>query len=399
MQMVDEAKAVFRFAYTRGRDQNHEGIMHSIEISSIRRRATTVAVALALVSTETTAQSLNYLPGIDVSHHNGPIDWVQVASSGQHFAIAKATEDQTFVDPMYTMNKAGAYAAGLAFTAYHFAQPDNTPNDAILEADHFIDVAQLEAGHLTPVLDLERTGSLTQAELTEWILAWLDRVTERLGARPMVYTSPYGWRTRTYDTAAVADAGYALWVAHWGVLSPVTPANDWSGRGWTFWQYDDCGTVPGIDGCVDMDWYQGSSFDLLIISPGHVGEEEGGAPPEETVNVRVANTSSDLFDIPKSVEQEYPDLIPLILQTKSMNDDERQDWFQILPLMTDEQVQKLREILTNEKKEELGRLDAGSTPCPAESEVAPDEEEGFGQPQTEENAPATPALNVPRRAK
>ena len=62
------------------------------------------------------------------------------------------------------------------------------------------------------------------------------------------------------------------------------------------------------------------------------------------------------FDIPESVKNTYPDLIPLIIATESMNDEERQYWFHILPIMTDEQVSKLREILLNEKRE-LERLD------------------------------------------
>lgn len=62
------------------------------------------------------------------------------------------------------------------------------------------------------------------------------------------------------------------------------------------------------------------------------------------------------FDIPETVRSQYPDLIPLILETESMNDDERQYWFQILPIMTDEQVNKLREILANEKQQ-LSQLD------------------------------------------
>lgn len=217
----------------------------------------------------TFAQPANSLPGIDVSHHQGAIDWVQVAISGQRFAIAKATEGQNFVDPNYAMNKAGAELNGIVFSAYHFARPDDTLNDAIIEADHFVDVAQLESGNLIPVLDIERTGGLTQAEVTTWILTWLGRVTERLGVRPMVYTSPSGWENRTGDTTAVADAGYTvLWVAHWGVAQPRLPANDWSGNGWAFWQYGNCGSVPGIQGCVDVDWYDGTSFDpVLIPSP------------------------------------------------------------------------------------------------------------------------------------
>jgi len=206
------------------------------------------------------------LPGIDVSHWQETIDWTQVAASGQRFAIAKATEGQSYVDPMYATNAAGAAANGIVFGAYHFAKPDDTPDDAILEADHFVDVAQLAPGNLVPALDIERTGGLSQAELTGWILTWLGRVTERLGVKPMVYTSPHGWLVRTGDTTAVADAGYTiLWVAHWGVSSPTLPANDWQGNGWTFWQYTDCGTVPGITGCVDLDWFAGTSFETVTI--------------------------------------------------------------------------------------------------------------------------------------
>jgi hypothetical protein len=93
-------------------------------------------------------------------------------------------------------------------------------------------------------------------------------VTERLGVRPIVYTSPNGWDVRTGDTTAVAAAGYTvLWVAHWGVASPNLPADDWGGNGWTFWQYTSDGSVPGIEGRVDLDWYVGGSFGPVTI-PG-----------------------------------------------------------------------------------------------------------------------------------
>lgn len=62
------------------------------------------------------------------------------------------------------------------------------------------------------------------------------------------------------------------------------------------------------------------------------------------------------FKIPFAVEQKFPDLIDLILGTESMNDDERQYWFQILPIMSQDQVDKLRKILLNEK-EQLVDLD------------------------------------------
>ena len=212
------------------------------------------------------------LPGIDVSHHQDVIDWTQVAGSGVRFAFAKATEGTGFIDPMYSTNRAGAMANGIAFGAYHFARPDLHPFNPIPEADHYVETAQLGQGNIIPVLDLERSGELSPTQLTSWILSWLGEVTALTGIRPMVYTSPNGWKDRTADTTAIADAGYTvLWIAHWDVATPTVPANDWQGNGWTFWQYDNCGHVPGIVGCVDLDF--SASADLtpvLIPSPDTV---------------------------------------------------------------------------------------------------------------------------------
>jgi hypothetical protein len=74
------------------------------------------------------------------------------------------------------------------------------------------------------------------------------------------------------DTTAIADAGYTvLWIAHWNVASPTLPANDWQGNSWKIWQYSNCGDVPGIDGCVDLDFFNGLDFvPILIPSPDTV---------------------------------------------------------------------------------------------------------------------------------
>lgn len=61
-----------------------------------------------------------------------------------------------------------------------------------------------------------------------------------------------------------------------------------------------------------------------------------------------AASESD-FTIPPEVKQKYPDLVPLILESASMNKSERQYWFSIIPVMTMDQINRLREILTTEK--------------------------------------------------
>ncbi len=208
----------------------------------------------------------NYLPGLDVSRYQNTIDWTKVAASGRRFVIAKATEGRTLDDPNYAANKAGATAAGLSFTAYHFARPDATPNDAIIEADHFVQVAQLGPENLVPALDLEVTGGLSSSALTSWVWAWLQEVSARLGVKPMIYTGPNFWHNQMGDTTVFADAGYrVLWIAHWFVPAPSVPASDWGGNGWTFWQWTDCGSVPGISGCVDLDWYNGTDLGPATI--------------------------------------------------------------------------------------------------------------------------------------
>ncbi len=157
-------------------------------------------------------------------------------------------------------------AAGITFGAYHFARPDLHPFNPIPEADHFVDTAQPAPGNIIPVLDLERAGDLTPAQLTDWVLQWLGQVTARTGVKPMVYTSPIGWRDRMADTTAIADAGYTvLWIAHWNVATPMLPANDWQGNSWKIWQYSNCGDVPGIDGCVDLDFFNGLDFAPIVI--------------------------------------------------------------------------------------------------------------------------------------
>ena len=66
--------------------------------------------------------------------------------------------------------------------------------------------------------------------------------------------------------------------------------------------------------------------------------------------------TKDDFVIPYEVKEKYPDLIELILRTESMNDEERQYWFSIMPAMNDEQIARLREILEEEKRK-LAELD------------------------------------------
>lgn len=63
------------------------------------------------------------------------------------------------------------------------------------------------------------------------------------------------------------------------------------------------------------------------------------------------------YNIPALVTEHYPKIIPLIIQTESMDDQEREYWFQMIPIMTREQIKKLEDILNNER-DQLAKLDS-----------------------------------------
>jgi GH25 family lysozyme M1 (1,4-beta-N-acetylmuramidase) len=209
----------------------------------------------------------NTLEGIDISHWQGTINWTSVAKAGKKFAFMKASEDTWYSDPTYPTNRAQAKANGIAVGAYHFAQPSTAAGNATAQADHFIDTANPAKGELLPVLDLERTGGLTDPQLIAWVQEYLGRIYERLGVRAVIYCSPSFWKNYMNDTAWFAQNGYkVLWIAHWTTATtPSLPAGGWSGSGWTFWQYTSSGVVSGISGRVDLDRFNGTSLTRALI--------------------------------------------------------------------------------------------------------------------------------------
>ncbi len=62
------------------------------------------------------------------------------------------------------------------------------------------------------------------------------------------------------------------------------------------------------------------------------------------------------YIVPPLIREKFPDLIKLIFETESMNEEEREYWLQIMPILTEEQIVKLRDIMVKEKNQ-LAKLD------------------------------------------
>jgi len=226
------------------------------------------AVAEAKPKPKPTPTPAPFVPGIDVSVHQGSIDWSRVAASGKRFAFVRASAGTLTADTRYAANRAGAGSAGLAVGSYHYGNPDSAPNDAANEATWFLQHATVASGDLIPVLDLEVSNGLDASSLTTWAQTWLAQVTAATGVKPMIYTNRSFWSSSMADTDWFARNGYRVWIAHWTTASqPSLPAAGWGGLGWTFWQHSSTGSVPGIVGNVDLDRYNGGSLPPSVFVP------------------------------------------------------------------------------------------------------------------------------------
>ena len=102
------------------------------------------------------------------------------------------------------------------------------------------------------------------------------------------------------------------------------------------------------------------SDDIIIrsSSPATPPTQSPATQPQQqqTQSQSSSAAATSNFQIPTLVKEKFPDLVELIKSTESMSDEEREYWFQILPIMTEEQIIKLRNILISEK-EQLQKLD------------------------------------------
>jgi lysozyme len=249
-----------------------------------RAVASAIALVVTLASAGPAAAAPTTLPGIDVSEFQKTINWAKVSNAGVRFVVIRATKGQTYEDPTFDTNFAGARAHGIVVGAYHRAKAQkNSSGDANLtdarrEADFFLTVAAPTAGHLIPGLDIEETGGLPPGQLVAWVKAWLARVTNVLGVKPMIYTSPNFWKSAMGSSPWFAAHGYKLWIADWrGNPAPEVPAGDWNGQGWLFWQWTHKPGIPGISTDVDRDTFDGTNLANARIARVQVQTGAGGS--------------------------------------------------------------------------------------------------------------------------
>jgi len=126
----------------------------------------------------------DYPFGVDVSEHQGCIDWSKVASLSVVFAFVRATVSWGFVDKLFRRNWAELKKVPLVRGAYHVVYPGEDPRRQV---DHFLKVIQPEKTDLL-ALDCELDHGMAPDEIAKNILRQAQYIERETGRRPIIYT-------------------------------------------------------------------------------------------------------------------------------------------------------------------------------------------------------------------
>ena len=192
---------------------------------------------------------------IDVSHHQGDIDWQKVKNSGLVDAvILRAGYGVSWMDDKFMRNVAELNRLGIPYSVYLFSYAESA-KEASMEADNLINIiknsqANIASDIFSIYYDLEdwtigstgeNSNGISKETYEAMYNSFASKVENALGTEVKIYASKAFIEDR-FPTSLREHVG---WVAQWG------PQNTYTGT-YEGWQYTNCGSIPGISGCVDM---------------------------------------------------------------------------------------------------------------------------------------------------
>ena len=175
--------------------------------------------------------------GIDVSNHQGKIDWKQVANDKNiQFVYIKATEGATHIDKSYSRNITEARKNGFKVGSYHYLRNTSKFKE---QFNIFKKVAAKESQDLIPMVDVEEHVDKDSIKL------FCQLIESHYGKKPAIYGT-----NRSYNSFCAPDFNdYVLMIGRYGKKEPII-----IGFGhYDIWQYSEKGSIRGIPKKVDLD--------------------------------------------------------------------------------------------------------------------------------------------------
>lgn len=222
------------------------------------------------------------IKGIDVSHHNGDINWKLVKNSGIEFAIIRTgygIKNDSQIDRKFKLNIEGAKKAGIDVGVYHYSYATSS-RQAVDEAKFCLQiVADYELDY--PICyDIEDESLLkyNKQAKTDMCISFCDTI-EMAGHYAMLYANPNWLNNHLYSEQLLKR--YDLWLSHYGVDNPSFACG--------IWQKTDKGKVDGINGYVDLDFAY-KDYKKMIT-----GNKQ--TPPANTLKDYVVHKGDTLWSI------------------------------------------------------------------------------------------------------
>ena len=187
--------------------------------------------------------------GLDISHHNGDINWQLIRDFDEEniqlkFVFIKASEGVSLADKHFKKNWKAAQKHGLLRGAYHYYIPWRDP-----ESQFALFKKQVgpQYGELPPVLDIEENSLRPDSRIIKEIGIWLRLAHNYYGKKPIIYTN------RNFYNKFIKGnyENYPLWIAEYTAKDlayyPETSLQ--------FWQYSKNAKIEGIEEKLDVNVY------------------------------------------------------------------------------------------------------------------------------------------------
>jgi lysozyme len=205
-------------------------------------------------------ERMKAVQGIDVSHHQGEIDFLKVKADGVKFIMLRAgygwENPAKQTDRMFYRNYRNAGKAGLPCGAYHYSYA-RSKREAEKEADFFLKIIKDCQFSYPVAFDLEdqSQAGLNRKALTDIVIAFCSKV-EKAGYYVCLYTNP-DWIKNRLDMTRLKR--YDLWLARYSSEPGYSPIG--------MWQYSSTGRVDGIKTLVDRNLAY-KDYPLIIRKAG-----------------------------------------------------------------------------------------------------------------------------------
>ena len=194
------------------------------------------------------------LKGIDVSSHQGTINWQKVKQAGIEFAIIRLGYGDNIErqdDTQFLNNVNGCIANNIPFGVYIYSYATNINGNASVQSEIEHTKRQLDKISKKPFcvyIDMEdaSTQKLGKDRLTYFAEQFCIQI-GALGYKTGVYANQY-WFNTFLNVSEIASYGYSIWCAKYSDSKPNISSN------YDIWQYSDKGRVDGISGNVDMNY-------------------------------------------------------------------------------------------------------------------------------------------------